>query len=417
MGVETSDLKGTTVEYWHVWSGEAGQLMEEMVDEFNQTNPWGVRLEAAYIGNFDALNEQVLNAITEGEPPDLVVAFDYQASGWDAQDEITVGLEDYIYDPIWGWDEAEQADILPAFWQPEDRKEKIIGFPFQRSGELLYYNTTWANELGFRSPPATTAQFRTQACAAARANQGDDDPQNDSTGGWVISTDYSTVTGWLYAFGSPITRPDGNGYRLNTPEVEQALGFLRELYEQKCAWLPEDRSPEEAFARREGLFSAGSLMDIPFQQAALSSLDSDDEWTVIPFPASDGERAISVYGPSMVILESTPEKQLASWLFIQWLTSTENQVRWAQTTAAYPLRASALEQLQVSTDLAPQWHAAVDMLEYAVPEPNLRSWETVRWALSDAATQLFRWYFTMEQLPDTVKLLDQTAAELNNRSR
>ena len=41
----------------------------------------------------------------------------------------------------------------------------------------------------------------------------------------------------------------------------------------------------------------------------------------------------------------------------------------------------------------------------------------MRWAVSDAATQLFRWYFTMEQLPDTVKLLDRTATELHNRSR
>lgn len=417
LGVTASNLKDTSVEYWHVWTGQAGRLMAEMVDEFNRTNPWDVRVEATYVGNFDALNQQVLTAIQEGETPDLAVAFDYQASNWDAQEDITVGLEDYIHDPLWGWDEAEQADYLPVLWGQEDDEDKIIGFPIHRSGEMLYYNTSWAEELGFRTPPATVAQFRTQACAAARANQQDDDPQNDNTGGWIISTDPSTVTGWLYASGSPITRPDGNGYRLNTPEVEKTLRFLRELYEQGCAWLPEERHPEEAFARREGLFSAGSVLGIPFQQTAMSSSGSSDEWTVIPFPASGGEPAISIYGPSLVVLKSTPEKQLASWLLIQWLSSPGNQARWAQTTAAYPLRASALEQLQENTGLAPQWYTATDLLEYAHPEPNLRSWETVRWALSDAATQLFRWYFTLEQLPDTIKLLDQTAAELNNRSK
>jgi multiple sugar transport system substrate-binding protein len=417
LGIDPSDLKGTTVQYWHVWAGDAGRLTGKLVDEFNETNRWGVIVEATYVGNFDTLNEQILTAIPEGDTPDLSVAFDYQASAWDAQNDTTVDIAAYVSDPLFGWNEAEQADIYPFFWQPDIIEDKLIGVPVQRSGQFLYYNTTWAGELGFRSPPTTTTQFRTQACAAARANQQDDDPQNDMTGGWIISTDYSTISGWLYAFGSQITRPDGNGYRFNTPEVEEALGFLRELYEQGCAWLPEDQPSEDAFAHRGGLFSAGSIMGIPFQQAAFRNSDNDDVWTAIPFPASNNDLTVTVYGPSLVILESTPEEQLASWLFIQWLLSPENQARWVQATASYPLSASALEQLDKSATIAPQWITAVELLKYAHPEPSLSSWDTVRWAVSDAATQLFRWYFTMEQLPDTVQLLDHTAAELNKRSR
>jgi hypothetical protein len=36
----------------------------------------------------------------------------------------------------------------------------------------------------------------------------------------------------------------------------------------------------------------------------------------------------------------------------------------------------------------------------------------VRWALGDAATQLFRDYFTIDRVPDLVRLLDQTADDL-----
>ncbi len=56
------------------------------------------------------------------------------------------------------------------------------------------------------------------------------------------------------------------------------------------------------------------------------------------------------------------------------------------------------------------------MLEYAVPEPNLPSWRTVRWAVSDAATQLFRYYFTIDQVAELAELLDDTAADLHRRS-
>lgn len=414
--VDTNDLKGTLVQYWHVWSGEPGRLTTSLVEEFNATNPWGIEVQATYAGSYDSLNEQVLHAIQEGETPDLVVAFDHQAFNWDAMDEITVDLLEYINDPVWGMSDEELDDFYPIFWQL-DSDDKLIGMPAQRSGQLLFYNTSWAGELGFRSAPTTTAQFKAQSCAAARATLNDDIPENDSTGGWVISTDYSTVLGWLYAFGSPVVRPDGQGYRFNTPEVEDTLEFLRELYEGGCAWLFEDQSSEDAFASRRALFSTGSITSIPFQQEAFKRAGSEDDWTVIPFPGADGDLATPVYGPSYVVLETTPERQLASWLFTHWLLSSENQVRWVQTAASYPLQASTLDLLDSPAAAAPQWSAAIDLLEYAQPEPGLSSWGSVRWAVSDAATQLFRWYFTMEQLPDTVKLLDRTATELHNRSR
>jgi hypothetical protein len=53
------------------------------------------------------------------------------------------------------------------------------------------------------------------------------------------------------------------------------------------------------------------------------------------------------------------------------------------------------------------------MLPSARSEPPFPSWGTVRWAVSDAATQLFRYYFTARQVPELLKLLDQTAAELH----
>lgn len=115
-------------------------------------------------------------------------------------------------------------------------------------------------------------------------------------------------------------------------------------------------------------------------------------------------------------LESTPEEQLASWLFIQWLLSAENQARWVQVSQSFPLRVSALEHLDSSDPQPAQWTTAVDLLEFARSEPGYRSWDTVRFAVSDVATQLFRWYFTQEQLPSTVRLLDRTASELHERT-
>jgi ABC-type glycerol-3-phosphate transport system substrate-binding protein len=105
---------------------------------------------------------------------------------------------------------------------------------------------------------------------------------------------------------------------------------------------------------------------------------------------------------------------LASWLFIQWLSGAERQAQLAQVSGYYPVRASSLEHMGVLPAVHPQWQTAVDLLSIARPEPALRSWRTVRWAVEDAATQLFRYYFEQDRVPVLVKLLDDMANELHH---
>jgi ABC-type glycerol-3-phosphate transport system substrate-binding protein len=105
---------------------------------------------------------------------------------------------------------------------------------------------------------------------------------------------------------------------------------------------------------------------------------------------------------------------LASWLLIKWLTSPENQADLSQVTGFFPVRRSSLEHLDILPRTYPQWAEAVDLLSLARSEPSYASWRTVRWAVSDAATQLYRYYFTIDQVPSLARLLDRTANDLHN---
>jgi ABC-type glycerol-3-phosphate transport system substrate-binding protein len=225
------------------------------------------------------------------------------------------------------------------------------------------------------------------------------------------------MLGWFYAFGGDITISEGKGYQFNTQEVEDALTFLRDMYDDGCAWLSESQLPETEFANRQGLFATGSVVGIPFQEAAFANAESSDKWTVIPFPSSKGETAIDVYGPSFQVLTSEAENQLASWLFIKWLTSPENQAELSQASGFYPVRATSLEHLDILPRTYPQWAEAVDLLSLARSEPAFPSWRVVRWAVSDAATQLYRYYFTIDQIPSLVRLLDRTANDLHSEDK
>jgi ABC-type glycerol-3-phosphate transport system substrate-binding protein len=156
-----------------------------------------------------------------------------------------------------------------------------------------------------------------------------------------------------------------------------------------------------------------SVTNLPYQAEMMQHAGNTDRWTVLPFPSPDGQPTIDAYGPSFEVFKSTPERQLAAWLFARWLLVPQNQVRLAEAAHAYPVRRGALDLMKDFQASQPQWSRAEQLLEYARPEPTARSWKTVRWALSDAATQLFRSYFTIDKVPELVKLLNQTAADIH----
>jgi multiple sugar transport system substrate-binding protein len=412
LGVDPQDLDGVTVAFWHVWDELPGSALEALVAEFNAQNEWGIRVNSRFIGTFDDLFTRVASALGTSDQPDIVVGYNYQATNWDTNDQV-VDLNPYINDPIWGLGQANE-DFYPPFWNSDVLNGKRLGIPAVRTGQYLFYNQTWAAELGFESAPSTTTQFRQQACVASEANGGDNNSENDGTGGYVLTTDYSAILAWIAGFGGDILAPQAVGYQFDTPAVQNTFRYLRDLYDRGCAWLSEDQLPDTDFAERRGLFASGSLLDVPEQFYTFSQTSNQDRWTLIPYPSAQGEPVVDVYGPSFEILQSTPERELAAWLFIRWLSEPEHQIRLTTATSSLPLRHDA-QKLMSANPLSPQWQAAVEAIQYAQAEPALSSWTNVRWAVSDAATQLFRYYFTIDQVPTLVKLLDNTAQELQDR--
>jgi ABC-type glycerol-3-phosphate transport system substrate-binding protein len=400
--VDPASLDGLQISLWHPWSGDQEKALDALVADFNASNEWGIRVQPVSHASYDGLSA----ALASGDDlPEALIGYTYQSP------DSALPLDSYVDDPEWGLSSLEQDGILPVFWERDVSNGERIGLPAPASAHLLYYNLTWAEELGFTTPPATPAQLKIQACAAAKA-----DPNDGGAGGWLISTEYPAALGWLNAFGADVLAPAARGYRFSTPETERALRFLRDLHDSGCAWLGDGKVPEDEFAGRRALFIAASPAGIPRQEAVFADLGSKDQWTVLPFPSPVGEPAVPVYGPSYQLLESDPERQLAAWLLVKHLLSPASQAQLARASYFFPITPASLEELSTLTATYPQWQQAYDLLEYAIPEPNLPSWRTVRWAVSDAATQLFRYYFTIDQVAQLAELLDDTAADLHRRS-
>jgi multiple sugar transport system substrate-binding protein len=422
LGIDPQELQGVTVAFWHPWTGAEGDAIRASVQAFNESNEYGIQVEEVYQGNFNSLYARVEEAIPLGDTPDLVVGYLDQILSWDGS---WIDLEPYVNDRDWGLTPEEQADFYQVFWVQDLVEGKRIGVPAQRSATLLYYNLSWARELGYDSPPQTPEQLKEQACAAVQANLADEDVENDGTGGWIVNTTPHSLLSWLYAFGSQVSLPDGGGYRFDSPQSAEALAFLKDLFDSGCAWktrqsdagegLAEGEFVEAEFAARQALLITGSLGDLSHQTAALEAAGNEDDWTVIAFPSPEDQPAIVVYGPSFAVFRSSPAEQLAAWLLARWLVSPEEQAHFVAAGGTYPTRQPAVQELRDYAENQPQWAAALDLIPLARPEPRYESWSVVRWVIGDVGTQVFRSYFTADRIPATLELMEETAAELHSR--
>lgn len=416
LGVTPAELRGVQVILWHPWVGENEATLQAIVDEFNQTNQWGITVDTSGYEGFGRLDEAVESARLTNTLPEVIVDYGYQARHWDGMDAL-VDLNPYITDPVWGLSNDEQADFYPGFWaedvifEEDSGVSRRLGIPYYRSAYVMFYNQSWAQELGYPKPPLTAEDFRVRACAAAEHVSKQGDKSALGKGGWLITPQPGVMLGWLFAFGSPITDPSGHGYKLNTPETQRALEYLKGLQASGCAWSDTEADAKVEFANRQALFIVGSLFDIPAQQQAFAQAGNNDDWLVIPFP-SNIEPVVDSYGPSLLITRSDPARQLAAWLAVEWLVYPPNQANWAEALGTYPTRQSSLSYLPEASRSNPQQAQAMELLPKTRSEPSLASWSVMRWVFEDVMGQLFTPQFGADQIPTLLENLQSVATEI-----
>jgi ABC-type glycerol-3-phosphate transport system substrate-binding protein len=379
LGVSTEALRGLTISLWHGLDGSQAQLLAQMAAEFSLSNAWGITVNVNSQGNLSGLAQAIRNGKNGQGLPELALALPEQAQAWD-EDALLAEINPYLENPEFGFSKQEINDFPAGLWRQDAIENRRLGLPATRSTRLLFYNQSWARQLGFENPPQTAAEFREQVCAANASWKTDVDETNDGYGGLVLDNDPWTAYSWLKAFGGDVSA--NAAFDFVRPENEAALTFLQELRTAGCAWLTPGLTPFAHFAARRALVVSGNLSEITAQNAALRAAGSADQWTVLPFPGSQ-ERAVVTYGPSFLVLKTSPARQLAGWLFVRWALSPENQARWARESGFLPVRASALGLLASFRSVNPQWAAAADLMPQMSNYSQLAGWPLARQMLGD----------------------------------
>lgn len=402
--IEAEDLAGTAITFRHPWNGSRGDLLDALVARFNQENAFEIVVSVEHSAE---IFESTRLDLQQNTAPNIVAGFNYHVLAWREVAELP-DLSPYQDDPVWGAPNGESQDIFPEFLSQVDIAGSLTGLPFYRTAEVLFYNATWARELGFVSPPETPDALREQACAANAALRRTSNGAFTPYGGLALTFEPTALTAWMMAFNGGFQKiTEDEAYTFDRPENIEAFVFLRALLDDGCAWTPDDVYPHAEFADRRSLFMQSTLAGIPAQQAAMDDSGSTDEWIVLPYPTPSGKPAVVFYGPDLVLLPGTAVEQLAGWIFMTWLTSPEHNIAWFDATGYFPAGQSAA----TAVIQAAPW------LPTGKPLPAAASWPYVQWAVSDTARVLYAPLITTSDAEAIAAQLDLLAEELAQLNR
>jgi multiple sugar transport system substrate-binding protein/sn-glycerol 3-phosphate transport system substrate-binding protein len=382
------DPTGATITYWFQHSGPNGDAMQKMIADFNASNEWKITVKGEYAGPYDQIYNKMVAAIAARNPPELVVAYQNQAASY-AVNDVLADMNEYVKDPKWGLGK-DLGDFFPGFISQDVNAQfggKRLGFPPNRSLEVMYVNLSLLKSVGINAPPKTWDEFAADCAKVTSASKG--------TYGYAVDNlDASHVFAFVISRGGDIARADGKGYTFVTPQMKDSMLYMQKLLKQGVVRkIPKKYDDQTDFGNGIVAFTMSSTSGLGYYAKAVSSNKNGPfDWTVAPIPQSAAAMppAIDLYGASVSITKSTPQKQLAAWLFVKWFSEPKQQAQWAHVSKYFPVRKAAEPLIKDMFDADAKFAAAWSILSTANlrAEPPYAGYDLVRDAVNSAYSRI-----------------------------
>jgi multiple sugar transport system substrate-binding protein len=384
--VEALDPTGQQITFWYQHTRERETALQELIAEYNENNEHGIVVKGEYAGAYSDIYNKMVVGIQGDALPSLVVAYQNQAMAY-YRDGGIVDIAPYMNSPKWGLSADEKSDFIQSFLEQDFIGGAQVGFPPNRSLEVFYYNVDWLRELGFDSPPRTWDEFA-QMCRLARDNPFSRSEDKDRSLGFLIEAEASRLASLVFTRGGDLVDETSSRYTIETPAMRGALSMLRGLMEDgSIELMGEEYGDQREFAAGQVLFILRSSSGLPFVTSAVED-GLDFTWTVTYPPNEVEEPIINVYGASVSLCKTTPQQQLAAWLFIKWFTEPAQQARWVRASNYFPVRRSTASELGDYFEENARYKAAFELLDFGKSEPTLSGYQQVRRVLQEAMVEI-----------------------------
>jgi ABC-type glycerol-3-phosphate transport system substrate-binding protein len=267
---------------------------------------------------------------------------------------------------------------------------KALTFPYTKSDLVMYTNMEVLRSLGFDRPAATWDEFLTHCRKAVSAGRQC----------YAMALDASGFAGFVYSYGGELIDARGKKVRFDEAPTMKTLQLYETLAKEKLAYQVQGSDDQNDILSGKAIYMIRSSTSVP---RLAGGFNDNTRWEVgiIPQGTADSKKVTVLYGANISIMKSTPEKQLASWLFIKYLTQPDVTARWGLDTSNgyFPVRESALSQPSAMRflDDNPRFRQAFDASRLGRVEPSAKGWQEVRQVIVDTMTGIMTGQLTAEQ--------------------
>jgi multiple sugar transport system substrate-binding protein len=392
------------IRFWHGLSGPLGDVLQEMVMEFNRTHP-DIQVVTNPISSYTALSQKLSASLQVGKQPDLAQVFESWTAKYQ-EDKVLVSIDSLIAnDP--DFSQAELDDFYPVFMKSITYQGHKWSFPFNKSVRAYFYNKDAFYRAGLDPNhfPATWQEFR-DYCKKLTVPGTKDKP---GTFGANFTVNEWQFVNLINQAGGTILDENDKPV-LNSPAGVEALTYILDLVKKdKTAKSTKEMDGQNAFLSGTVAMFEGSSVSITYMRQ--QPINFNIGYAPLPTYKTD-KSAIS--GANIVIFKSgDPKKEKAAWEFIKWFTDTEQTAKWSARTCYMPLRKSAMQTKVIQDFLKenPQFTGIYAQLNDAVFEPQNPAWFTGRDELKKALEKAKEGTLTPKQALDEVakKLAEEIA--------
>ncbi|MFD0681307.1 MULTISPECIES: ABC transporter substrate-binding protein [unclassified Paenibacillus] len=331
-GIKLGSNGPITIDFWHIQASIYGDAIKEMVSEFNKEYEDKIIVKEVFQGSYDDLNKKVRAALQGGGLPAVSMAYESDTLEYMKAGRI-VPLDEYINDPTYGVSKQDLDDIMPGVLARQRIPEysgKTMSWPHGNSSMGVYYNMDLLKKAGFDKPPATWKEFETMALEITqKANVPALVMSNGNNGGSFRS--------WLRTYGIDPIALDQSGVNYNNPQAIELASMIKNLSDKKAIVLAQDT--EQEFTNGRAAMEIGTTART---SSKLELVKDKFKWgiTLIPQGGSK-EKVTELYGGNQVLFKTTPEKQLAGWIFLKYFAASKAQSIYAAKTGYFPATKSA----------------------------------------------------------------------------
>ncbi|HEU5287745.1 MAG TPA: ABC transporter substrate-binding protein [Candidatus Limnocylindria bacterium] len=380
------------VTLWHALTSDPQKgALEAAVKKFNDTNGKGITVKAIVQGNYTVLGQKVLGAIQAGALPEMAHAYESNVADYTKAD-VVIDLDPFVNSKKNGLDQASKDDIYKPYFDTNRFAQygnKLLSFPFTKSLAVMYANDDALKAAGVATVPKTWDEWEQAVMKTTKKDASGKTTQY----GYAGTSDASYFNAMVLSRGGKLMSDDGKTVAWDGKEGLATLQMLKRLYDGKYAYTPTGFDWQNDFAQGKLAFTFSSTSSRPFIAAAMKT---PVNWSVSVPP---GGKTV-MFGANIAVFKSTPQKQLASWLFIKWFSEQEQTADWATKSFYMPVRKAAannevLKKSWTTTD--PQGKQAYDQIQNSIPEPNVRGQQEIRNVIQDMYVSVVTGKATPEQ--------------------